>query len=62
MKNWEKVVDLFTDNTPSVEECDYGVYLGKAAVRRYYIDLLKAGKTPGRAPATCPLACRSRAW
>jgi hypothetical protein len=43
-EEWEKVVDLFTDNAPSVEECDYGVYLGKAGVRRYYIDLLKGGK------------------
>jgi hypothetical protein len=43
-EEWEKVVDLFSDNAASVEECDYGVYKGKAGVRRYYIDLLKGGK------------------
>src|SRR4030066_395581 len=41
---WEKVVDLFSGNAESVEECDHGVYQGKAGVRRYYIDLLKGGK------------------
>ena len=43
-EEWEKVVDLFSDNAESVEECDYGVYKGKAGVKRYYIDLLKGGK------------------
>jgi hypothetical protein len=43
-EEWEKVVDLFTDKAPSVEECDYGVYRGKDGVRRYYIELLKGGK------------------
>jgi hypothetical protein len=41
---WEKVVDLFSDNAESVEECDYGVYKGKEGIRRYYIDLIKGGK------------------
>jgi hypothetical protein len=36
---WQKVLDLFTDNEPSVEEFDRGVYKGKESVRRYYIDL-----------------------
>jgi SnoaL-like domain len=40
---WEKVVDLFTDNTPSVEEADRGVYKGKKGVRRYFIELLGGG-------------------
>ena len=42
---WDKIVDLFTDNEPSVEEADSGVYLGKESVRRYYVDL--CGDGPG---------------
>jgi hypothetical protein len=41
---WEKVVDLFSDNAESVEEADHGVYRGKEGVRRFYIDLMKGGK------------------
>ena len=40
---WQKIVDLFTDNGPSVEEADRGVYRGKEGVRRYYIELLGGG-------------------
>src|SRR4030067_322106 len=43
-EEWEKVADLFSDNTESAEEADHGVYKGKKGVRRYYIDLLKGGK------------------
>ena len=31
---WEKVVDLFSDNARSVEVADHGVYKGKAGIRR----------------------------
>jgi hypothetical protein len=41
---WQKMVDLFTDNDPSVEEADRGVYRGKESVRRYFIDLLGGGQ------------------
>ncbi len=40
---WLKIVDLFTNNDPSVEESDRGVYKGKEGVRRYYVDLLGGG-------------------
>lgn len=46
--DWEKVVDLFSDNAESVEVADHGVYRGKEGIRRYYIDLIKGGK--GRKP------------
>jgi hypothetical protein len=45
---WQKVVDLFSDNDPSVEEADRGVYQGKEGIRRYYVDLLGGG--PGKTP------------
>jgi hypothetical protein len=41
---WEKIVDLFSDNAESVEVADHGVYKGKEGVRRFYIDLIKGGK------------------
>jgi len=47
---WQKIVDLFTDNDPSVEEADRGVYKGKEGVRRYYIDLLGQGMKKPRRP------------
>ena len=40
---WQKIVELFTDNDPSVEEADRGLYQGKESVRRYFIDLLGGG-------------------
>ena len=46
--DWQKIVDLFADNDPSVEEADRGVYKGKAGVRRYYIDLLGDGPNKPR--------------
>lgn len=47
---WQKIVDLFTDNDPMVEESDRGVYKGKAGVKRYFIDLLgQGGNKPIRA-------------
>ena len=45
---WQKIVDLFTDNAPSVEEADRGVYKGKEGVRRYYVDLMGNGLKPPR--------------
>jgi hypothetical protein len=45
---WQKIVDLFADDGPSVEEADRGAYRGKESVRRYYIDLLGNGLRPRR--------------
>jgi len=42
---YDKVVDLFSDNCDSVEVADFGVYKGKAGVKRFYLDLL-GGKSP----------------
>ena len=44
---WEKIVDLFSDNAESIEVADHGVYKGKEGIRRYYIDLIKGEKTMG---------------
>jgi hypothetical protein len=46
--DWQKVVDLFADEDPSVEEADRGVYKGKEGIKRYYVDLMGGG--PGKAP------------
>jgi hypothetical protein len=43
-QDWEKVVDLWSENADSIEVADHGVYKGKQGVRRYYIDLIKGGK------------------
>ena len=42
---YQKVVDLFSDNAESVEISDYGVYKGKKGVKRFYLELL-GGKPP----------------
>ena len=41
--DWEKCVDLFSDNAESIEVADHGVYKGKDGVRRYYLELIKGG-------------------
>ena len=41
---WQKVVDLFSDDAESVEIADHGVYKGKKGVRRFYIDLIQGGE------------------
>jgi len=47
---WQEIVDLFSDNSPSVEEADRGVYRGKEGVKRYFIDLLGGGPNRPRRP------------
>ena len=42
---WQKVVDLFSNNAESVEVADYAVYKGKEGIKRFYCDLL-GGKPP----------------
>jgi hypothetical protein len=42
---YQKVVDLFSDHTESVEIADYGVYKGKKGVKKFYLELL-GGKPP----------------
>jgi hypothetical protein len=44
----QKIVDLFCDNDPSVEEADRGVYSGKEGIKRYFIDLMGNGGRPRR--------------
>lgn len=33
---WDEIIDLFSDNTKSLEVADSGVYLGKAGVGRFF--------------------------
>ncbi len=40
--DWDKIVDLFSENAESVEVADQGVYKGKEGVKRYYLRLLGA--------------------
>jgi hypothetical protein len=43
---WDEVVDLFSDNTESLEISDSGVYLGKAGVERFFKGFLGKGGLP----------------
>lgn len=43
---WDDVVDLFSDNTESLEISDSGVYLGKAGVKRFFKEFLGRGGLP----------------
>jgi hypothetical protein len=47
---WDEVVDLFSDNAESIEVADSGVFLGKAGVKRFVMDVLKANRVPKEAP------------
>jgi len=45
----DEIVDLFSENTESLEISDSGVYLGKAGVERFFKDFLgRGGLPPGR--------------
>jgi hypothetical protein len=43
---WDDVVDLFSENTESLEISDSGVYLGKAGVERFFKGFLSGGGLP----------------
>lgn len=43
---WDAVVDLFSDNTESLEISDSGVYLGKKGVERFFKEVLGKGGLP----------------
>jgi hypothetical protein len=45
LQMWAEVLDLFSDNTESVELADFGVYYGKKGVRRMYWDITAHGGT-----------------
>jgi hypothetical protein len=38
--DWQKIVDLFSDNAELVEVADLGVYKGKENIRKFYLKLL----------------------
>ena len=44
---WQNIVDLFSDNTESVEIVDHGVFYGKKGVERVYLNIIGAvGREP----------------
>jgi hypothetical protein len=43
---WDDIVDLFSDQTESLEISDSGVYLGKAGVERFFKGFLSGGGLP----------------
>jgi hypothetical protein len=45
-RKWDDVVDLFSENTDSLEISDSGVYLGKAGVGRFFKGFLGRGGLP----------------
>ena len=43
---WDDIVDLFSENTESLEISDSGVYLGKAGAKRFFKGFLSGGGLP----------------
>ena len=44
--NWTKIIDLFSENTESVEVTDHGVFRGKEGVKKMYSGMIGV-KRPG---------------
>ena len=49
-RDTKQIVDLFSDNTESIEIGDDGVFKGKEGVRRYFFDALGGTGQPGLPP------------
>lgn len=45
-RRWDDIVDLFSENTESLEISDSGVYLGKEGVERFFKGFLGSGGLP----------------
>ena len=43
-RRYEDVIDLFSDNTESIQTDDTGIFLGKAGVRKFYETVAKPSK------------------
>ena len=41
--NWRKIIDLFSENTESIEIVDHGLFYGKEGVRKVYWDIIACG-------------------
>jgi hypothetical protein len=41
--NWAKIIDLFSENTESVEVADHGIMYGKKGVKKLYWDVIAGG-------------------
>jgi hypothetical protein len=42
-QRWADILDLFSDNTESVEIVDHGIFFGKEGVKKVYWDLIGGG-------------------
>ena len=49
-QQWQKIVDLFSDDTESVEIVDHGVLYGKKGVEKIYLNTIGAMDRGPRAP------------
>ena len=47
-QQWQDIVELFSENTESVEIVDHGVFYGKKGVEKIYLDII--GGRSGRGP------------
>jgi hypothetical protein len=47
---WQEIVELFSDNSESVEIVDHGVFYGKKGIERVYLDVIGARGRPPREP------------
>jgi hypothetical protein len=41
--NWKKIIDLFSENTESIEIVDHGLFYGEAGVKKVYWDIIACG-------------------
>jgi hypothetical protein len=48
--NWTKIINLFSENTESVEVADHGIFYGKEGVTKLYWDVIAGGGTNKFAP------------
>jgi hypothetical protein len=45
---WDEIIDLFSDDTESVEVAEHGVFLGKEGVKKFFWGVMGGGRDEPR--------------